>query len=125
MSVERYNKMSLTEKLKDVISRNTCYAQVSIIQIHEKLLLQFKANSFGMHNLKYLFAYWGLDPDRYVSEWNICSNNNYYVKVNIWIIISIDKENCKHNFIKQKYWGIGMSICDICGKFKQEREGRD
>jgi len=114
-------KLSMIEKLKDVLTRNYSTIRKSIIIT--KLfpnydLLEFKMHSdFSSNDLNGIFRYWGVDWNFYVKEWHVKSNNNLSVRVQIFIYNNIECN--EHDFRVRRDWGQNIQICNKCGLFSK------
>lgn len=140
-----YNNMNLLEKLKDFLQRNS-YAMNFKIEINHPHgpYLYFTIGSFGSSRLKSSFNHWGLDWKEYVKEFQIWptnveldkiverwnsgyyfkeeneDNDDFFLRVNLWLYKIPDMINCKHEFKERNDWGF--KICCKCGLFEEINE---
>lgn len=137
----RYNNMTLLEKLKDVLYRNYGAMNIKIEPNHPHgPYIFFTISYFGSSRLNSIFHHWGLDWKENVKEFQLRStdvdletiierwnsgfyhnhenedNDDFYMRVNLWIHKFPDMINCEHSFEKRNDWGF--RICCKCGLFE-------
>lgn len=138
----RYNNMTLLEKLKDVLKRNEGAQHIKIDPTHHHgPFIRFRISGFGSSELRYIFYYWGLNWKDHVKEFGVRSttidfetlmerwnsgfyfdsenedNDDFYLRVQIWLNKFPDILNCEHEFKDRSDWG--KKICEKCGLFEK------
>nr|MDO8114947.1 hypothetical protein [Candidatus Sigynarchaeota archaeon] len=91
MSIEEHHaKMSIKEKIIDVIERN--YSQGNDVEVHPYSRAEgpatqiiFTRYEFDSMHLAGIFRYWGLKWEEWVVEWNVQALSNKRVRVLLWI----------------------------------------
>ncbi|KKN53954.1 hypothetical protein LCGC14_0596920 [marine sediment metagenome] len=118
-------KSSILEKLKDVLSRNynTLQIEISYLEKMKFNILHFKIHTgFNYHDLVGIFRYWGIDWKFHIYHWNVESNNNFTVRVSLFIIKDVKCEDNKHDIRPYRNWGKNAIICNKCGLFNKTKE---
>jgi len=118
-------KLSVIEKIKDVLTRNysTLQIEITLLEKMKYNILHFKMHSgFSYHDLVGIFRYWGMDWKFHIYHWDVESNNNFTVRVKLFIIKDVKCENNKHDMRPCRGWGNNTIICDKCGLFDRIKE---
>jgi hypothetical protein len=138
----RYNNMTLLEKLQDVLDRNENAQNIKLDPNHHHgPFIRFTISGFGSSELRYIFYYWGLKWKEHIKEFSISStdvdfekmierwesgfyhdpenedNDDFYLRVRIWLNKFPDMLNCEHDFRDRSDWG--KKICEKCGLFEK------
>jgi len=141
----QFNNQTLLEKLKDVLERNEGANSIRIDPDHfSGPFIFFTIGSFGSFKLNAIFHYWGLNWKDHIKEFRVSptdvefetlkerwdsgyyyeeeneDNDDFDVRVSIWLHQLPDILTCKHEFQDRSDWGY--SICCKCGLFEYLKE---